>query len=265
MWHTQYSRGTLVAQNAKDTYTLHMAKFGTPPEILAKTPEEILYWSLGDVEPFEHKINMTNHWNGHLVLSPTYGNGRVWMAGDAVHQVIPTGGYGMNSGIGDAWDLAWKLGAMVKGWGGEHLLKTVLEERKPVMERNIGASAQHAGVRVAIAGGGSSRAKASESRFFGGRLNRDSAYFSHSLALPFLAMDILGDNLLKSHSERGRKARSKLSAILYGLTNLENECTGLEVGYRYESGIVLQDDEHSEGGRRGRKGRKPEFDMKRYM
>lgn len=153
MWHTQWARGTLINQDGKDTYTIHMMKFGLPPGIEEKSPSEALYWALGDVEPFEHTINIVNHWAGHLVLSPTYGEGRVWMAGDSVHQVIPTGGYGMNSGIGDAWDLAWKLGAMVKGWGGPHLLPTVLEERRPVMQNNIYASAQHAGVRVAIGAG----------------------------------------------------------------------------------------------------------------
>ena len=46
--------------------------------------------------------------------------GDIYMSdGDSVHQVVPTGGYGMNTGVGDAVDLGWKLAAMVEGWGGE--------------------------------------------------------------------------------------------------------------------------------------------------
>ena len=42
----------------------------------------------------------------------------MFLAGDAVHQLSPTGALGMNTGIGDAVDLGWKLAAVLKGWGG---------------------------------------------------------------------------------------------------------------------------------------------------
>ena len=48
--------------------------------------------------------------------------GRVFLAGDAAHQYIPTGGYGMNTGIADAVDLGWKLAARIHGFGGPALL-----------------------------------------------------------------------------------------------------------------------------------------------
>ena len=57
-------------------------------------------------------------WKQNLLLADRYGDGRVFLAGDAVHLVIPTGGLGMNSGVGDAVDLAWKLAATLQGWGG---------------------------------------------------------------------------------------------------------------------------------------------------
>ncbi len=56
-----------------------------------------------------------------------------------------------------------------------------------------------------------------------------------------------------------------MSKILYGLTNLENEASGLEFCYRYDSAITLKDNEHSEGGRRGRMGKKPAFSMRDIM
>ncbi|KAI9022010.1 2,4-dichlorophenol 6-monooxygenase [Hyaloraphidium curvatum] len=230
-WHIQTPRGTLVSQDGFERFTMHMPEFGVPKHVHDLGHSEALRWALGDVEPFEHKIVLANRWKGHLVVSPVYGRGRVWMAGDAVHQFIPTGGYGMNSGIGDAWDLAWKLGAVVKGWGGPGLLPSIEAERRPVAERNMYGSAQHAGVRVVINN----------------------------------AFQALGKTLYE-HSPAGNKARRRMTAILYGLTNLENEARGLEFGYRYNgSPIVLFDDEHAEGGRRGRRGREPEQSVQFYI
>jgi hypothetical protein len=57
-----------------------------------------------------------------------------------VHLVIPTGGLGMNSGVGDAIDLGWKLAATLQGWGGPKLLDSYQAERRPVGVRNVAAS-----------------------------------------------------------------------------------------------------------------------------
>jgi len=64
----------------------------------------------------------------------------MFLAGDAVHLVIPAGGLGMNTGVGDAFDLSWKLAATLEGWGGPELLESYQIERRQVGERNIGAS-----------------------------------------------------------------------------------------------------------------------------
>jgi 2-polyprenyl-6-methoxyphenol hydroxylase-like FAD-dependent oxidoreductase len=79
-------------------------------------------------------------WRQNLLLADAYGKDRVFLAGDAVHLVIPTGGLGMNSGVGDAIDLSWKLAATLAGWGGPHLLKSYDVERRQIGERNVGAS-----------------------------------------------------------------------------------------------------------------------------
>jgi hypothetical protein len=64
----------------------------------------------------------------------------VFIAGDAAHLVIPTGGLGMNTGVGDAIDLSWKLAATLGGWGGPHLLASYERERRPIGLRNVKAS-----------------------------------------------------------------------------------------------------------------------------
>tara|TARA_B100001758_G_scaffold89041_1_gene75853 strand:- start:731 stop:1456 length:726 start_codon:yes stop_codon:yes gene_type:complete len=58
------------------------------------------------------------------------------MAGDAVHLFTPTGGFGMNTGVSDAIDIAWKVQAMVEGWGGNKLIESYFDERRPIGIRN---------------------------------------------------------------------------------------------------------------------------------
>ena len=66
------------------------------------------------------------------MVADRYAQGRVFLAGDAVHVMPPNGGLGMNTGVGDAADLGWKLAAMHHGWGGPHLLDSYEAERRPV-------------------------------------------------------------------------------------------------------------------------------------
>jgi 2-polyprenyl-6-methoxyphenol hydroxylase-like FAD-dependent oxidoreductase len=77
---------------------------------------------------------------GYRLLAQRYGAGRVWLAGDAVHLFTPTGGMGMNTGIDDAVNLAWKLAAVAKGWAGPKLLQSYEADRRPVGARNLGWS-----------------------------------------------------------------------------------------------------------------------------
>jgi 2-polyprenyl-6-methoxyphenol hydroxylase-like FAD-dependent oxidoreductase len=82
-----------------------------------------------------------NPWTaGAALVAERFGEGRVLLAGDSVHLFTPTGGLGMNTGIDDAANLAWKLAAMVQGWGGPHLLATFEPERRPIAIRNTTAA-----------------------------------------------------------------------------------------------------------------------------
>src|SRR5215208_1661787 len=60
--------------------------------------------------------------------------GRVFLAGDAAHVVPPNGGFGGNTGVQDAHNLAWKLAWVLRGWAGEELLDTYEVERLPLCE-----------------------------------------------------------------------------------------------------------------------------------
>jgi 2-polyprenyl-6-methoxyphenol hydroxylase-like FAD-dependent oxidoreductase len=89
---------------------------------------------------FDFTVRNSTSWKLHLLLAERYREGRVFLAGDAVHLVIPTGGLGMNTGIGDAIDLAWKLAGTVHGWGGPGLLDSYETERRSIGARNVQAS-----------------------------------------------------------------------------------------------------------------------------
>ena len=89
---------------------------------------------------FDYEILSVLRWVRRELVAESYGRGRVYMAGDAIHLTSPTGALGMNTGMQDAVDLGWKLDAVLKGWGGPNLLATYEIERKPVAVRNIKAS-----------------------------------------------------------------------------------------------------------------------------
>lgn len=147
-WHYQSAKGTLIAQDDKDAWTLQTRP---PPGVdpAAIDPNAVLDAWAG--RPFAREILVANPWVTHLVLAESYGSGRVFLAGDAAHQYIPTGGYGMNTGIGDAVDLGWKLAATIRGCAGPGLLESYDRERRPIGLRNRLASERHTGVRLKIA------------------------------------------------------------------------------------------------------------------
>ena len=81
---------------------------------------------------------------GQALVAERYRAGRIFIAGDAAHLFTPTGGFGMNTGIDDSSNLAWKLAAVLQGWGGPRLLESYEAERKPIGLRNTGASRKYA-------------------------------------------------------------------------------------------------------------------------
>ena len=89
---------------------------------------------------FDFEVLNDRRWKLHLLLAARYREGRVFLAGDAAHLVIPTGGLGMNMGVGDSVDLAWKLAGTIRGWGGPGLLDSYEPERRKVGARNVQAS-----------------------------------------------------------------------------------------------------------------------------
>jgi 2-polyprenyl-6-methoxyphenol hydroxylase-like FAD-dependent oxidoreductase len=87
--------------------------------------------ALGDPE-LEVEIENVQRWSAMADYTERLQEGRVFLAGDAVHVMPPTGGFGGNCGIQDGYDLAWKLAHVLDGRAGEELLETYDAERQPV-------------------------------------------------------------------------------------------------------------------------------------
>jgi FAD binding domain len=77
-------------------------------------------------------VHVASSYTDRARQATTYRKGRVLLAGDAAHIHSPLGGQGLNTGIGDAMNLGWKLAATVHGWAPEGLLDTYTAERHPV-------------------------------------------------------------------------------------------------------------------------------------
>jgi putative polyketide hydroxylase len=71
-------------------------------------------------------------WTASAHVAERYGHGRVFLVGDAAHEMPPTGGFGLNTGIQDVHNLAWKLAGVLRGVAGPALLGTYHDERQPV-------------------------------------------------------------------------------------------------------------------------------------
>lgn len=96
-------------------------------------------------------------WDYEQAVSERWRVGRVLLAGDAAHRFPPHGAFGMNSGVQDANNLAWKLVQVVRGSAGEALLDTYEAERKPVAEQNSLVALANTRALAATGGHGMSR------------------------------------------------------------------------------------------------------------
>jgi 2-polyprenyl-6-methoxyphenol hydroxylase-like FAD-dependent oxidoreductase len=151
--------------------------------------------------PVSYKTEYIGSWTQRLMVADRYRRGRAFIAGDAAHLVIPTGGLGMNTGAGDAVDLAWKLAATLQGWGGPALLDSYQAERRQTALRAVAASR-----------------KASTGR------SRWRAQWS-----PEIAED----------SAAGQLARKRLAQVADHEQRWSNDLLGIELGYRYTESPII--------------------------
>lgn len=86
---------------------------------------------------FDYEILDVSPWERRDFLAHSYRQGRVLIAGDAAHEMSPTGGSGMHTGICESVNLAWKLAALYEGWGGPRLLDSYEAECRPIADQYV--------------------------------------------------------------------------------------------------------------------------------
>ena len=215
--------GAIIAQDEIDTWTTHLM---LPLDVDTDKIEshEAIYRVLGSLNgSFQIKVDeilARSVWRPIIAVTRTWHspNYKIFLAGDAAHQNIPTGGYGMNMGIADAFDLAWKLSSVIHGYGGDDLLKSYEMERNPVAERNVERSGVHFQVH-------------------------ENLYYLFAGVDPHRVDD---------NTEEGHALREKIHDH-YAAHDGENKDLGVELGYRYNSSIIVQG-----------AGEEPEWDPSHY-
>ena len=129
------TQGTLGA--ASPDHTLWTYNFDGDPRV--DYPDETLVRQVRravGVDDLDVELLEVLRWDYDQAVTDEWRSGRVLLAGDASHRFPPHGAFGMNSGVQDANNLAWKLIAVLRGAAGAELLDTYQAERKPVAQLN---------------------------------------------------------------------------------------------------------------------------------
>ncbi len=141
-------------------------------------------------------------WRRSELIAKHFADQRVILAGDAAHTMSPTGGMGMNTGMGDAFDLGWKLNAVLQGWADPALLDSYEAERRPVAARNAAFSTH----------------------------NWNSWRSVQNCANILEATDV------------GSQLRADIGASLKAATKVDWASWGLQMGYRYDDSPICMPD-----------------------
>ena len=129
--------GAFIAHHMEKRWTYNMP-LATPYESREDYPEEILKERIETALGFDAgiEIRSVSYWRMTVQIAERYRAGSVFLVGDSAHRFPPTGGLGMNTGIADAHNLAWKIATVLRSGASERLLDSYELERKPVAERN---------------------------------------------------------------------------------------------------------------------------------
>ena len=192
---------TIVAINGRDQWRMSIVNSREQPGDLSR---EEIHKAIAEVVgvPFGYEILSILPWTRRELVADKYNVGNVFIAGDAAHVMSPTGGFGMNTGIGDIVDLSWKISATLKAWGGSSLMDSYVVERQPVAFRNVKEAS--------------------------GNLNRMLSKKDHPAFF--------------DKTVEGAKARKSIGQKIYKQMQREWETLGIHLGYRYENSPICVSD-----------------------
>lgn len=193
--------GNISAMDGYELWRLTVPSNRDGVDEVIRTADAWVRKALGtDDMPFE--VISALPWRRTELTADSYGRGRVWLCGDSAHTMSPTGGLGMNTGMGDVENLGWKLAAMLQGWGGPSLLASYEVERRPIAQRNSSASTKNYSQLKSV-------------------------------------KDCKG---ILDETPEGEAARARVGETITKATETEWETLGIHLGYRYEGSPVIEPD-----------------------
>ena len=192
--------GVLIAIDGDELWLLH-TNIPLDADMATFDPEPAMFRMIG--QPFKYEIVGQARWTPRAMLANKFGEGRVFLAGDAAHIWIPMGGFGMNAGVADAIAIGWRLAGVMQGWLDPKILDSYQVERAPIGEKVASQAVQWMHAMNAV--------------------SRSSA--EHVAEL-----------------DTSEAARAELAKKIWELTLSEFDCPGFQLGYYYTNSPIIADD-----------------------
>jgi 2-polyprenyl-6-methoxyphenol hydroxylase-like FAD-dependent oxidoreductase len=127
--------GVTMAVDGRETWNIQNYSYPGEADLASVDRDWAIRMILGVGSNFYYEILSSEDWIARRLVASKFQDRRVFICGDAAHLWIPLGGYGMNAGIADAANLAWKLAGTLKGWAAPEILDAYDAERRPITDQ----------------------------------------------------------------------------------------------------------------------------------
>ena len=124
-----------MAVDGHETWNVQNYSYPGEADLAAVDRDWAIRMILGVGPEFPFEVLSTEDWVARRLVADRFQDRRVFICGDAAHLWIPLGGYGMNAGIADAANLAWKLAGVLNGWASPAILDAYNAERQPITDQ----------------------------------------------------------------------------------------------------------------------------------
>ena len=198
--------GVTMAVDGRETWNVQNYSYPGEADLAAVDRDWAIRAILGVGADFQIEVLAAEDWVARRLVADKFQDRRIFICGDAAHLWIPLGGYGMNAGIADAANLAWKLAGTLNGWAAPEILDAYDAERRPITDQ--------------------------------------ASRFIADIALRVMDQrrEISAD--IERHDAAGAATRARIGTEAYDLDVHQQCCGGLNFGYYYDgSPIIAYDDE----------------------
>ncbi|WP_053204160.1 FAD-dependent monooxygenase [Jiangella muralis] len=185
-------------------------------DAVAAAPEVAARDLLGLPTDHHLEVHAISQWQYEAVVAREFRRGPVFLVGNAAHRHPPTGGLGLNCAVQDSANLAWKLAAVMSGWGHDGLLDSYETERRPVAALYTAHAMENSNRHLPVAAAMGLSATMPEDEGW-----RQVAIWA-------------------SDTEEGRRRQAEASAAV-AENALDYSQLNIEAGYAYTSGAVVPD------------------------